>query len=241
MKRIVLFFVTSVMGIGIAIGQSPADTIIYAQGKIISGITKEPVAAKISYQSLPYGSKVGLLSGSEYKFPLFDNEKYSITVEASGFSTSKYLLDPATADGDRRVIQNIELGLPASATKEIESSTTHHVGKVMRLENLIFQVGNTKIAAASYPELDQVAKMLHENTNMVIQLEGHTDFKGDPKENMKLSEKRVEAVKNYLLSKGVAKHKVKTKAFGGTQPLSRENNEEAHKMNRRVEARILQN
>lgn len=111
----------------------------------------------------------------------------------------------------------------------------------MRLENLIFQVGNAKITASSYPELDQVAKMLNENTAMIIQLEGHTDFKGDPKENMKLSEKRVEAVKTYLLSKGVGKHKVKTKAFGGTQPLSRENTEEAHKMNRRVEARILEN
>ena len=240
MKRITLLFLLAITAWSAASAQS-ADTIIYAQGKIISGITKEPLTARISYQSLPYGSKVGLLSGTEYKFPLFDNEKYAITVEAPGFSSSKYLLDPATADADRRVIQNVELGLPASATKEIESSTTHHVGKVMRLENLIFQVGNAKITASSYPELDQVAKMLNENTSMIIQLEGHTDFKGDPKENMKLSEKRVEAVKTYLLSKGVGKHKVKTKAFGGTQPLSRENTEEAHKMNRRVEARILEN
>jgi len=240
MKRMPLLFVMLWMETILVSAQS-ADTIIYAQGKIISGITKEPVAARISYQSLPYGSKVGSLSGTEYKFPLFDNEKYSIIVEAPGFSSAKYLLDPASADSERRVIQDIELGLPTSATKEIESSTTHHVGKVMRLENLIFQVGNAKITAASYPELDQVAKMLHENTSMIIQLEGHTDFKGDPKANMKLSEQRVLAVKSYLLSKGVGKHKVKTKAFGGTQPLSRENTEEAHKMNRRVEARILEN
>ena len=240
MKRIGLLFLILLGCVGVIAAQS-ADTIIYAQGKVINGITKEPVAARISYQSLPYGNKVGLLSGTEFSFPLFDNDKYAITVEAPGFSSSKYLLDPATANSDRKVIQNVELGIPGSATKEIESSTTHHVGKVMRLENLIFQVGNAKITPSSYPELDQVAKMLQENKNMIIQLEGHTDFKGDPKENMKLSERRVIAVRDYLFSKGLGKHKVKTKAFGGTQPLSRENTEEAHKLNRRVEARILQN
>lgn len=83
--------------------------------------------------------------------------------------------------------------------------------------------------------------MLEDNPPMVIQLEGHTDFGGDPKESMKLSQQRVEAVKNYILSKGISKSKVKTKAFGGTQPLSRENTDQARKMNRRVVVRILKN
>jgi len=51
----------------------------------------------------------------------------------------------------------------------------------------------------------------------------------------------VVAVKNYLISKGATKSKIKTKAFGGTMPLSLDNSEEAHKLNRRVEVRILQN
>jgi OmpA-OmpF porin, OOP family len=221
-----------------ASGQT-ADTLIYAEGKITNAATKEPVNARISYQSIPYGSKVGLLSGSSFSFPLFDNEKYSIVVEAPGFSASKYLLDPTSANGERKVIQNIELGLPGSAAAEAE--TTHHVGKVMRLDNLIFQVGNSKITPSSYPELDQVAKMLHDNPRMIIQLEGHTDSKGDPKLNHKLSQQRVDAVRDYLTSKGVVKGKVRTKAFGGTQPLSQDNSETAHKMNRRVEVRILQN
>jgi outer membrane protein OmpA-like peptidoglycan-associated protein len=59
--------------------------------------------------------------------------------------------------------------------------------------------------------------------------------------NLKLSEDRVIAVRDYLISRGVPKARVKTKAFGGSMPLSRENTEEAHKLNRRVEARILEN
>jgi outer membrane protein OmpA-like peptidoglycan-associated protein len=76
---------------------------------------------------------------------------------------------------------------------------------------------------------------------MVIQLEGHTDIGGDPKESLKLSQERVDAVKSYIVSKGINKNKIKTKAFGGTMPLSRENTEQAHKMNRRVVLRILKN
>jgi len=235
--RCFLIFVLSLVSIS-GVCQS-VDTLIYAQGKIINGITKEPIVAKISYQSLPYGSKVGFISGSSFLFPLFDNEKYSITIDAAGFAPSKYILDPAEANSDRKVVRDIELVLPSSASHNAE--TTHTVGKVMRLDNLIFQAGSAKIAPSSYQELDEVGTMLKNNPRMAIQLEGHTDFVGDSKLNLKLSEDRVNAVKSYLVSKGSSKSKIKTKAFGGTMPLSRENTEAARQMNRRVEVRVLAN
>ncbi len=83
--------------------------------------------------------------------------------------------------------------------------------------------------------------MMKDNTTMVIQLEGHTDYQGNPKDNMKLSQQRVDAVKNYVVSKGISKKRIKTKAFGGTQPLSRDDTPDAHRLNRRVELRILEN
>lgn len=216
-----------------------ADTTIYAVGKIVSAVTKEPVTAKITYQSLPYGSKVGLLQGSTFSFPLYDNEKYELTVEASGFARARYMIDPAEANPDRKVVRDIELTVPQSAIGHAE--TVHTVGKVMRLDNLIFEIGKAKIDPSSYAELDEVAQMMHNNPKMVIQLEGHTDVRGDPRKNMELSEQRVTAVKSYIVRKGVQKGKIRTKAFGGTQPISRENTEEAHKLNRRVEVRILEN
>jgi OmpA-OmpF porin, OOP family len=216
-----------------------ADTLIYAQGKIVNAVTKEAVTARISYQSEPYGNKVGILNGSNYKFAMYDKEKYSIVIEASGFSQVKYLLDPASANAERIVIQDIELGTPVAAAKAAESA--HTVGKEMTLGNLIFEARKAKIDPGSYDELNTVVKMLQDYPSMVIQLEGHTDIGGDAKESMKLSQERVDAVKGYLISKGISKSKVKTKAFGGTTPLSRENTEQAHKMNRRVVLRILKN
>jgi outer membrane protein OmpA-like peptidoglycan-associated protein len=211
-----------------------ADTLVYAEGKIINTATKEPVSAQITYQSLPYGNRVGTLKNDTYSFPMFDNEKYSIMVEAPGFAPAKYMLDPAEANQERKVIKNIELS--------VGQPVNHHtVGHVMRLDNLIFQLGKSKISPESHDELSLVVNMMKENSKMVIQLEGHTDYQGNARDNMKLSQERVGAVKNYLVSQGIEKSRIKTKAFGGTMPLSRDNTPEGHRLNRRVELRILEN
>jgi outer membrane protein OmpA-like peptidoglycan-associated protein len=237
MKRVFLlfWFVTGAISYGFA---QNADTLIYVTGKITSAETQEPIEARISYQSLPYGSVVGTLSGSSFRFPLF-NEKYSITVEAAGYAPSKYMLDPAEAGEDRILVKDIELGLPNSALDVAHE--THTEGTVLVLKELMFEQGRAKIGANSYAELDKVVIMMNQNPNMVIQLEGHTDTRGNPKANLKLSQSRVDAVKDYLTSKNIPKSKVKTKAFGGTAPISRENTEEAHQLNRRVELRIIKN
>lgn len=189
--------------------------------------------ARVTYQSLPYGSKLGTLNNSTYSFPMFDNEKYSIVVEAAGFATAKYMLDPEEANEENKVIKHIEL--TAGDTKK------HGVGHVMRLDNVIFPLGRSRISEESYSELNVVVDMMKENDQMVIQLEGHTDYQGNPRDNLKLSKERVESVKQYITSKGIPKSRVKTKAFGGTMPLSRDNTPEAHRLNRRVELRILEN
>lgn len=237
MKQYLLLSVC--FGLALLAAGQEQDTLIYAVGKITNHATKEAITARVSYQSLPYGNIVGSLSGSEFSIPMYGNEKYAITVEAPGFAPSKYMLDPATATADRKVIQNIELGIPAAAS--VTAPTAHHIGKVMRLDALIFQQRSAIISPESYPELNTVADMLHTNPNMVIQLEGHTDTRGDAKLNLKLSEQRVTSVRDYLVRRGVDKARVKIKAFGGSQPLSRENTEEAHKLNRRVEVRIIDN
>ena len=211
-----------------------ADSLVYAEGQIVNAATREPVTARITYQSLPYGNKVGVLNNNTYSFPMFDRVKYSIIVEAPGFDVAKYMLDPAEANEEKRVIKNIELTKGGGNQKLA-------VGNVIRLDNLIFQVGKSRITEESYQELDIVHGMMTENDKMVIQLEGHTDYQGNAKENLKLSQARVDAVKTYLVSKGIPKNRIKTKAFGSTMPLSREESPEAHRMNRRVEMRILEN
>jgi Outer membrane protein and related peptidoglycan-associated (lipo)proteins len=210
-----------------------SDSLVIAEGRIINAATREPVEARIQYQSLPYGNRIGTLNNSKYSFPMFDNEKYAIMVEAEGFLPAKYMLDPSEANDSGKVIMNIELTAGNRAT--------HAAGQVLRLNNLIFQMGKSKISPESFGELEVVLKMMKDNSKMVIQLEGHTDYLGNARENMKLSKDRVDAVKKFLTSRGISSSRIKTKAFGGTMPLSRDETPEGHSLNRRVELRILSN
>jgi len=210
------------------------DSLIYAEGKIINAETREPITARIVYQSLPFGSRIGVINNNAYSFPLFEQEHYSITVEAPGFAPAKYMLDPTTANGDNKVIRDIELSAGSKPNP-------HARGNVLRLDHLIFEVGNSRIEPESYSELDILVNLMKDNPNMIIQLEGHTDNVGDPRANMKLSQQRVDAVRNYIGSKEISKNRVKTKAYGGNSPLTRDNTPEAHRLNRRVEVRILEN
>ncbi|MEO8473435.1 MAG: OmpA family protein [Chryseolinea sp.] len=213
------------------------DSLIYAEGKILNAETKEPVNARITYQSLPYGNKVGVLNNNSYSFPMFEKEKYSIIVEAPGYDVAKYMLDASEANGQKKLIKHIEL----TKGSHVAGGQRLAVGNVIRLDNLIFQVGKSRISPESHSELDVVVNMMKENVNMVVQLEGHTDYLGDVKDNVRLSQSRVDAVKQYIVSNGIQKSRVKTKAFGGSQPLSTDNTPEVHRLNRRVELRILEN
>jgi len=199
-------------------------------GFVVNSINKEPITASITYESLPYGDIVGIFNGSNFTFRIEDGSDYSIRVNASGFNPHTGVIKNEWEKGNK--IQKVVIELLPSGTD------TEHV---IRLEELIFAVRSDVITEKSHDELDQIVAMLSTNESMRIQLEGHTDWQGNAKQNVKLSERRVNAVRNYIVEKGISKRRIKTKAYGGTQPLSRARDAESRKKNRRVEVRILTN
>ena len=221
MKKIFSFVVVCSLAIGFSYAQEEE---ILAEGKITDSRTSRGIKANVRYSSIPTGSIFGRFSDSTFSFPIFGTAKYQITAEAKGYNPRTVIVDPKDIDANRRVQRDIVL-TPS--------------GETIRLNNLIFPQGKAVIDPKSFNELDEVAQMMKENSKMEIQLEGHTDNQGSAKANLKLSEDRVEAVKKYLVSKGIAKDRVKTKSFGGSQPLSNEMTQEARAKNRRVEMRIL--
>jgi OmpA-OmpF porin, OOP family len=207
-----------------AFNRSHAQDEILAQGKITDSRTSKGIKANVRYSSIPTGSIFGRFSDSTFSFPIFGTAKYQITAEAKGYNPRTVIVDPKDIGANNKVLRDIIL-TPS--------------GETMRLNNLIFPQGKSVIDPKSFDELDEVAQMMKENSKMEIQLEGHTDNQGSSKANLKLSEDRVEAVKKYLVSKGIAKDRIKTKALGGSQPLSNEMTQQARALNRRVEMRVL--
>lgn len=197
---------------------------IVATGKVIDGLTQKGVKAKIEYKSIPTGSISGRFFDSTFTFSIFGSSSYQIRATADGYIDGTAIVDPKTMDASQRVVRDIVL------TKK---------GGSIVLDRLIFEQGKATISKESYPSLDEVAVMLTERPSIVIQLEGHTDNVGNAKLNLKLSQDRVDNVKKYLVSKGIAKNRISTKAFGGSKPLVQGNSLEARAKNRRVEMRIL--
>lgn len=197
---------------------------IIAEGKIIDALTHKGVKARIQYKSIPTGSITGRFNDSVFSFSIFGSSKYQIVATADGYIDGTAIVDPKTMDANRKVVRNIIL------TKK---------GASIVLENLIFAQGKATISPESFPSLDEVVVMLKERETITVQLEGHTDNQGNAKLNLELSQDRVDNVKKYFVSKGIAKDRIKTKAFGGTQPLVQGNSQEARAKNRRVEMRIL--
>ncbi len=215
----------AVLFLAVSFSASAQEPEILAEGKVLDAFSKKGVKARILYKSIPTGSITGRFNDSTFSFPIFGSSKYQIVATAEGYIDGTAIVDPKTMDSNRKVIRDILLRFK---------------GENIVLDHLIFAQGKAIISPESFPSLDEVVVMLQERPAMIIQLEGHTDSQGNAKLNMNLSQDRVENVKKYLVSKGIAKDRVQTKAFGGTKPIRESNDPEARALNRRVEMRILQ-
>jgi len=98
-----------------------------------------------------------------------------------------------------------------------------------------FETGSFKIKPLSFVILDHVARVLNENANYQVEVGGHTDNVGKPQGNQSLSEKRADAVRNYLIGKGIAESRLTAKGYGDTRPTAPNTTAEGRKTNRRVE------
>lgn len=201
-----------------------AQNEIVATGRILDAHSRKGIKALIQYSSMPTGGISGKFNDSTFTFGIFGTARYQIKVEATGYHSTVVTVDPKDINSSNQLVRDIYLT---------------PLGETITLSSLIFEQGKSVINSKSFEELDRIADMLKENEKMTIQLEGHTDNMGSAKANMALSQNRVDAVKKYLVGKGVQKNQVKTKAFGGTRPIANGNSSESRAANRRVEMRIL--
>jgi outer membrane protein OmpA-like peptidoglycan-associated protein len=106
--------------------------------------------------------------------------------------------------------------------------------------NILFETGQAIIQKQSYPLLDDVAKVLRDNPDVgPVLIEGHTDNRGSRPYNLDLSDRRAAAVANYLISKGIAKKRLRTAGFGFDRPVATNDTPLGRAKNRRTEFRLV--
>lgn len=208
----------------------PPDSVVLIKGTIINANDSTPVVAHIRYKKLPYGDDVGIFvsrQNGNYEMPVVNLSSYIFEAKAEGYYPLRQQVDINDFNNDKLILKNFVL-------------QPLRIGQIMDFDNFLFEQSEAILLSESYPVLDKLVDLLVANPDMVIQLEGHTDFKGSSRANRKLADRRVKVIRDYLINKGIERKRVKTKAFGGTKPLSTEGTPGASKINRRVEIRILE-
>jgi outer membrane protein OmpA-like peptidoglycan-associated protein len=108
-------------------------------------------------------------------------------------------------------------------------------GEKLVLKGVFFKTNSAELTPESLPTLDKLAEQLTTFPEVKLEVQGHTDNVGPAAKNKKLSAKRAESVVAYLVSKGIAKDRLKAFGYGPEKPMGDNKTEEGRAQNRRVE------
>ena len=129
-------------------------------------------------------------------------------------------------------IKDIKDALTKMAQKEVVQKVT------ATAENIEFKTGSAVLTEESKVLLEEVANLLNNIAWIKLDIAGHTDNVGNADKNKKLSQDRADAVKDYLVGKGLDVNKISSVGYGSEKPIASNNTEAGRQRNRRVEFAI---
>ena len=107
------------------------------------------------------------------------------------------------------------------------------------IEGISFKSGAATIAPKSFPTLREAAQVLKKYEEVRLEIQGYTDNLGDVEKNVRLSQRRAEAVRAYLIKRGVDGSRLVARGFGPANPRADNSTREGQAKNRRVEFKLI--
>ena len=125
-------------------------------------------------------------------------------------------------------------------TPEERAERTVRVTKEINLyaKTILFDVNKSVVKTQAEFILDNIAKIMNENDDFNFIIEGYTDNTGVAEHNLQLSQERADAIKAYLIRKGVKAKRLEAKGYGQTRPIESNDTERGREINRRVEINV---
>ncbi len=113
--------------------------------------------------------------------------------------------------------------------------------KIIITQKIHFEFNRWNIRPISFPILDDVVEVLKRNPQIKkVRIEGHTDWIGSDAYNIRLSDRRAESVRTYLIQKGVESDRLISEGFGESRPVADNNTTEGRAKNRRTEFTVVE-
>jgi OmpA-OmpF porin, OOP family len=194
---------------------------------LVTDMSNNPSSGdKLTFRSVASGKEYTVTSGADgiAKLLLPKGGSYEIVLQGFDSGIDYNVLEIPEFDG--LVTQQIQIA--------------YELPKTYTLENIYFETASSKLTRESFPALEMLASLLNSKKSMSIEISGHTDNIGEDAYNRKLSEDRANAVKSYLVSKGVQPARLKSVGHGASMPVADNATEAGRQENRRISLQILE-
>lgn len=206
------------------------DPVVLISGRVFDKKTKKPLSAQILYDDLDLNKEVGVANSNsstgDYKIVLPYGKIYGFFAKKTGYMALSDNIDLTNIQAYQEITRDLYL-------------TPIEVDEQIVLNNLFFQTGKSDILPNSFPELGRLVGIMNDNPEIKIEIQGYTNNIGDKDKLIELSERRAEAVKQYLVSKNISPDRITTKGFGPEKPVATNNTSAGRKKNQRVEFKII--
>jgi OmpA-OmpF porin, OOP family len=203
---------------------------VLISGKVLNQKTKEPISTGVFYESLSGGLSKGIANSNPltgaYSIVLPSGDEYGFLASKEGFISVGENINLK----DIKKYTEIEVNLFLVPVEE---------GAIIRLNNIFFDFNQAILKNEAKPELERLLKFLNEKPSVSIEIAGHTDNVGSDQANNLLSEQRAEAVKNWLIGRGISIDRISIIGYGKKKPVAENTTEKGRALNRRIEMKIL--
>ncbi|MEN9963121.1 MAG: hypothetical protein RL582_216, partial [Bacteroidota bacterium] len=157
--------------------------------------------------------------------PLPVDGEYAVNVNRKGY----LFYSSSWETGKESDSDSIQWSIPLSPIEK---------GATLVLKNIFFEKNAATLNPSSFSELNELAKLMKENTGVRIEITGHTDNVGQKNDNLVLSQKRASSVSNYLVSQGISADRLTSKGYGDAKPIASNDTEQGKSLNRRTEINV---
>lgn len=206
------------------------EPVMYVKAKITDAETDNVIGGIVDLISLSAGSKNHRTEKADENgeillcLPL--NSNYAFNVSESGYL---FYSQSIQLEGSNSIQNPFIFNIQLEPVK---------IGAEMNLYNIYFETDSFRILPESEPELIKLVSFLQNNSDLGVEIQGHTDNTGRPENNLTLSEQRAKSVVQYLISKGISPNRLTAKGFGETMPVVPNDTVEGRKLNRRTTVKI---
>lgn len=196
---------------------------IALKGSLKSSTTGEPLKGIVSIIDLDEGVEVApkfLREDGTFNFELINKRNYLLIIQGDDFFRIEELF---FLDGELQMDREAD---------PIESK--------IAFESLEFENGKADILTSMHRDLDKIANFLIDHPRLNLRISGHTDSAGKEEANLKLSQDRADAIKQYLSKEfGIGATRIEAIGYGSSKPIVQELTDEQRQLNRRVEFEIF--